>query len=120
MTTNPNADGRTTTASGLQYLVLQEGTGAKPTLSSSVTVHYTGTLTDGTVFDSSVARGESITFPLRNVIAGWQEGLQLMPVGAKCRFWIPSALAYGTRGAGGVIPPNADLIFDVELLGVSG
>ena len=121
MANNANGEGVITTASGLQYQVLQEGTGPHPTTSDSVTVHYTGTLLDGTVFDSSVERGQPISFPLQGVIAGWTEGLQLMPVGAKFRFWIPPELAYGTRGAGnGVIPPNATLIFDVELLGIGG
>lgn len=121
MANNANGEGVITTASGLQYQVLQEGTGPHPTASDSVTVHYTGTLLDGTEFDSSVSRGQPISFPLQGVIAGWTEGLQLMPVGAKFRFWIPPELAYGTRGAGnGVIPPNATLIFDVELLGIGG
>ena len=121
MATNANGEGVITTASGLQYQVLQEGTGPHPTASDSVTVHYTGTLLNGTEFDSSVSRGQPISFPLQGVIAGWTEGLQLMPVGAKFRFWIPPELAYGTRGAGnGVIPPNATLIFDVELLGIGG
>jgi len=121
MANNANAEGVVTTASGLQYQVLQEGTGPHPTASDTVTVHYTGTLLDGTVFDSSVERGQPISFPLQGVIAGWTEGVQLMPVGSKFRFWIPPELAYGTRGAGnGVIPPNATLIFDVELLGIEG
>lgn len=121
MANNANAEGVITTASGLQYQVLQEGTGPHPTASDTVTVHYTGTLLDGTVFDSSVSRGQPISFPLQGVIAGWTEGLQLMNVGSKFRFWIPPELAYGTRGAGnGVIPPNATLIFDVELLGIGG
>jgi len=121
MASNANTEGVVTTASGLQYQVLQEGTGPHPTASDTVTVHYTGTLLDGTVFDSSVERGQPISFPLQGVIAGWTEGVQLMPVGSKFRFWIPPELAYGTRGAGnGVIPPNATLIFDVELLGIEG
>lgn len=118
MEQNRNAAGVVTTDSGLQYQVLQEGTGPRPTLNDTVTVHYTGTLLDGTVFDSSVERGEPISFPLQGVILGWQEGVQLMPVGSKFRFWIPPELGYGARGAGGVIPPNATLIFDVELLGI--
>ncbi len=118
MEQNRNAAGVVTTDSGLQYQVLQEGTGPRPTINDTVTVHYTGTLLDGTVFDSSVERGEPISFPLQGVIQGWQEGLQLMPVGSKFRFWIPPELGYGARGAGGVIPPNATLIFDVELLGI--
>lgn len=118
MEQNRNAAGVVTTDSGLQYQVLQEGTGPRPTINDTVTVHYTGTLLDGTVFDSSVERGEPISFPLQGVILGWQEGVQLMPVGSKFRFWIPPELGYGARGAGGVIPPNATLIFDVELLGI--
>ena len=110
----------TTTASGLQYEVLTKGSGAGPMPKSTdtVEVHYHGTLIDGTVFDSSVERGESISFPLNGVIAGWTEGLQLMHVGDKYRFFIPSDLAYGESGAGGIIGPNATLIFDVELLGI--
>ena len=107
-----------TTESGLQYEVLTEGKGAKPTASDKVTVHYTGKLIDGTVFDSSVERGEPATFPLNGVIAGWTEGLQLMGEGSKFRFFIPYHLAYGERGAGASIPPYAALIFDVELLEV--
>ncbi|CCG53856.1 Probable peptidyl-prolyl cis-trans isomerase precursor PpiB [Flavobacterium indicum GPTSA100-9 = DSM 17447] len=109
----------TTTASGLKYIVLQEGTGAQPTATSNVKVHYTGMLLDGKVFDSSVQRGEPISFGLNQVIKGWTEGVQLMKEGAKYKFLIPSNLAYGERGAGGVIPPNADLIFEVELLGIN-
>lgn len=120
MADNQNAEGVITTASGLQYQVLQEGTGPHPTASDTVTVHYTGTLLDGTVFDSSVERGQPISFPLQGVIPGWTEGVQLMSVGSKFRFWIPPELAYGTRGSGNVIPPNATLIFDVELLGIGG
>lgn len=107
-----------TTASGLQYEVLQEGTGAQPTSGDQVTVHYTGKLIDGTVFDSSVERGEPATFGVTQVIPGWVEALQLMKEGAKWRLFIPSALAYGPNGAGGVIGPNATLIFDVELIKV--
>ncbi|HYO89879.1 MAG TPA: FKBP-type peptidyl-prolyl cis-trans isomerase, partial [Candidatus Limnocylindrales bacterium] len=117
MAANQNAEGVTTTDSGLQYQVLQEGAGPRPTISDTVTIHYTGTLVDGTVFDSSEG-GDPLTYPLAQFIPGWQEGLQLMPVGSKFRFWIPSELAYGTSGAGNVIPPNAALIFDVELLGI--
>ena len=109
-----------TTASGLQYEVLTEGTGPKPTAADTVTVHYVGQLLDGTVFDSSVARGQPATFPLGQVIPGWTEGVALMPTGSKYRFTIPPALGYGARGAGDVIPPNAVLVFDVELLGIQG
>ena len=106
-----------TTASGLQYEVLTKGTGAKnPEATDTVTVHYAGTTLDGKEFDSSYKRGEPTSFPLNRVIAGWTEGLQLMTEGAKYRFYIPSDLAYGTRGAGRDIQANAALIFDVELL----
>ena len=104
------------TASGLQYMVLQEGKGEHPTATSKVTVHYTGKLLDGTVFDSSVERGEPITFGLNQVIRGWTEGLQLMTPGSKYRLFIPYNLAYGENGAGGMIPGGATLIFDVELI----
>ncbi len=103
------------TTSGLQYKVVKEGTGNHPSLESEVTVHYHGTLIDGTVFDSSVQRGEPISFPLSNVIKGWQEGVQLMKPGAKYIFYIPSDLAYGDRAAGS-IPPGSTLIFEVELI----
>lgn len=106
----------TTTASGLQYEVLQAGEGAQPLATDEVTVHYTGKLLDGTVFDSSVDRGEPATFPLNRVIRGWTEGVQLMKVGAKYRFYIPSDLAYGDQGAGADIKPGSTLIFDVELI----
>lgn len=109
-----------TTASGLQYEVLEEGTGAQPTASDQVKVHYTGKLIDGTVFDSSVERGEPATFGVTQVIPGWVEALQLMKAGSKWRLFIPSNLAYGPNGAGGVIGPDATLIFDVELLEVIG
>ncbi len=115
---NGKKEGVTTTASGLQYEVLTMGDGAKPKASDMVTVHYEGMLTDGTVFDSSVERGEPASFPLNGVIRGWTEGLQLMPVGSKFRFTIPSELGYGDRGAGNVIPGGAVLVFDVELLGI--
>jgi FKBP-type peptidyl-prolyl cis-trans isomerase len=114
---NKDKKGVTTTASGLQYEVLKAGKGAKPTLQSKVKVHYHGTLIDGTVFDSSVDRGQPIEFPLTNVIQGWQEGVQLMPLGAKYRFYIPHEIAYGAQGQG-KIPAFAALIFDVELLGI--
>jgi FKBP-type peptidyl-prolyl cis-trans isomerase FklB len=102
--------------SGLQYVVLAEGSGAKATAKNQVKVHYTGTLIDGTVFDSSVSRGEPATFGVTQVIAGWVEGLQLMSKGAKYKFFIPSNLAYGAQGAGKVIGPHATLVFEVELL----
>ena len=102
--------------SGLQYKVLTQGTGAKPTAASTVTVHYVGTLIDGTEFDSSRKRGEPATFPVTGVIAGWTEALQLMPVGSKWKLVIPASLAYGEQGSGPVIGPNAVLIFEVELL----
>ncbi len=108
----------TTTASGLQYEVLTEGSGASPKATDTVEVNYRGTTIDGTEFDSSYKRGESISFPLNGVIAGWTEGLQLMKEGAKYRFTIPSELAYGKRGAGGAIGPDETLIFDVELIKV--
>jgi len=105
------------TASGLQYEVLVEGTGPKPSSSNSrVTTHYTGTTIDGKVFDSSVNRGQPLSFGLNQVISGWTEGLQLMPVGSKYKFFIPYEMAYGERGAGGAIPGGAALIFEVELL----
>jgi peptidylprolyl isomerase len=112
---NSKKDGVKTTASGLQYEVLQSGNGeSHPTASSTVRVHYHGTLIDGTVFDSSVERGETISFPLNRVIPGWTEGVQLMKVGDKFRFFIPSNLGYGSRSAG-KIPAGSTLIFDVEL-----
>ena len=106
------------TASGLQYVVEKEGEGAQPTAEDEVTVHYTGKLLDGTVFDSSVNRGEPATFPLNRVIPGWTEGVQLMKEGAKYTFFIPSDLAYGAQGVPNVIPPHSTLIFDVELIKV--
>lgn len=107
-----------TTASGLQYVVEKEGSGAQPTAEDEVTVHYTGKLLNGQVFDSSVNRGEPATFPLNRVIPGWTEGLQLMKAGGKAVFYIPSALAYGSAGAPPMIGPDADLIFTVELISV--
>ncbi len=116
---NSTADGVQTTASGLQYKVLEAGTGtAHPSASDRVKVHYHGSLIDGTVFDSSVDRGEPISFGLNQVIAGWTEGLQLMVEGEKTRLFIPSELGYGNRGAG-KIKPGSTLIFDVELLGIN-
>lgn len=115
---NGKRDGVKTTASGLQYEVLTEGTGASPKATDTVEVHYRGTLIDGKEFDSSYKRGETIQFPLNGVIPGWTEGVQLMKEGAKYRFFIPSKLAYGSRGAGGVIGPDETLIFDVELIKV--
>ena len=106
-----------TTESGLQYEVLVEGKGAKPTKDQSVEVHYHGTLIDGTVFDSSVARGETISFPVTGVIPGWVEALQLMPVGSKWKLTIPADLAYGNR-AQGAIPAGSVLVFEVELISV--
>jgi peptidyl-prolyl cis-trans isomerase A (cyclophilin A) len=109
----------TTTESGLKYIVLQQGTGNKPVATSNVKVHYTGMLLEGKVFDSSVQRGEPIDFGLNQVIKGWTEGVQLIQEGSKYKFYIPSQLAYGERGAGGVIPPNTDLIFEVELIKIN-
>ena len=115
---NAKREGVKVTASGLQYEVLEPSLGQKPTATDTVRVHYEGSLIDGTVFDSSYRRGESISFPLNGVIKGWTEGLQLMSVGSKYKFFIPYQLAYGERGAGASIPPYAALIFTVELLGI--
>lgn len=115
---NAKKDGIQVTPSGLQYEVLRDGTGPKPAASSTVEVHYEGRLTNGKVFDSSYQRNETISFPLNRVIPGWTEGLQMMPTGAKYRLYIPSELGYGARGAGADIPPNATLIFDVELISI--
>ena len=115
---NAKREGVKVTESGLQYEVLEATLGQKPKATDSVRVHYEGTLIDGTVFDSSYKRGESIAFPLNGVIKGWTEGLQLMSVGSKYKFFIPYQLAYGERGAGASIPPYAALIFTVELLGI--
>ncbi len=113
------AENVTRLASGLLYEVLQEGTGARPGLNDTVTTHYHGTLIDGTVFDSSVNRGQPASFPVNGVIAGWTEALQLMPIGSKWKLVIPPELAYGERGAGNSIPPHATLIFEVELLSIA-
>ena len=115
---NAQKEGVVTTESGLQYMVLTEGSGKHPVATDRVKCHYEGRLIDGTVFDSSYRRGEPATFPLNGVIAGWTEGLQLMGEGAKFRFFIPYNLAYGARGAGESIPPYAALVFDVELIEV--
>lgn len=115
---NKKREGVQVTESGLQYEVLEATIGQKPKATDSVKVHYEGTLIDGTIFDSSYKRGESISFPLNGVIKGWTEGLQLMSVGSKYKFFIPYQLAYGERGAGQQIPPYAALIFTVELLGI--
>ncbi|MGQ0287108.1 FKBP-type peptidyl-prolyl cis-trans isomerase [Pasteurellaceae bacterium 22721_9_1] len=115
---NAKKDNVKVTESGLQYEVLVEGNGAKPTKQDKVRVHYTGTLTDGTTFDSSVVRGVPAEFPVSGVIAGWTEALQLMPVGSKWRLTIPHNLAYGERGAGASIPPFSVLVFEVELLDI--
>lgn len=116
---NKGKEGVNTLPSGLQYQVLQEGSGKSPAASDRVTTHYHGTLIDGTVFDSSYERGQPATFPVNGVIAGWTEALQLMQEGAKWRLFIPSDLAYGSQGAGDVIGPNTTLIFDVELISVN-
>jgi FKBP-type peptidyl-prolyl cis-trans isomerase FklB len=116
---NKQRPGVTSLPSGLQYEVITEGSGIKPGARSNVTCHYHGSLIDGTVFDSSVKRGQPATFPLNRVISGWTEGLQLMGVGSKWRFFIPPNLAYGDRQTGSDIGPNSTLIFEVELLGVS-
>lgn len=113
---NASRKGVVTLPSGLQYEIMKEGNGAKPKASDTVLCHYHGTLVDGTVFDSSVRRGQPAAFPVNGVIAGWVEALQLMPVGSKWKLFIPYNLAYGTRGAGESIPPYAALIFEVELL----
>lgn len=118
MAENRTKQGIMTTASGLQYEVVRDGDGDKPQSTDTVTVHYKGQLSDGTVFDSSYDRGEPATFPLDRVIEGWIEGLQLMPEGAHYRFYIPYQLGYGERGAGQDIPPYSPLVFDVELLAV--
>lgn len=115
---NKNKEGVVTTPSGLQYEVLQEGSGAKPKATDKVKCHYHGTLADGTVFDSSVQRGQPASFPLNMVIKGWTEALQLMSVGSKYRLFLHPSLAYGNKQTGAVIGPNSTLIFDVELLDI--
>ncbi|MFC0679264.1 FKBP-type peptidyl-prolyl cis-trans isomerase [Lysobacter korlensis] len=117
---NAKKPGVQTTASGLQYQVLSEGTGPKPKATDAVRAHYKGMLLDGKVFDSSYERGEPATFVLPQMVPGWQEGIPLMNVGSKYRFWIPSKLGYGEQGTpGGPIPPNATLVFEVELLDIA-
>ena len=115
---NAKKDGVKTTASGLQYLVMKSGTGATPKATDTVKVHYHGTLINGTVFDSSVQRGEPISFQVTGVIPGWVEALQLMKVGDKWKLFIPAKLAYGEQSPSPAIPPNSVLIFEVELLGI--
>ncbi len=115
---NIKRDEVTATQSGLQYEVIEAGSGAKPTAADTVEVHYRGTFIDGNEFDSSYKRGQTIEFPLRGVIPGWTEGVQLMSIGAKYRFFIPFHLAYGERGMPGAIPPHSTLIFDVELVSI--
>ncbi|MCA9399815.1 MAG: FKBP-type peptidyl-prolyl cis-trans isomerase, partial [Candidatus Omnitrophica bacterium] len=115
---NKEKEGVKTTESGLQYLVLSEGDGPTPTAASRVKVHYSGTLIDGTEFDSSYKRGQPAVFPVGAVIKGWTEALQMMKVGSKYKLFIPSNLAYGKQGAGAIVGPNAVLIFEVELLGI--
>lgn len=116
---NGKKEGVKTTESGLQYEVVTDAQGAKPKKEDKVTVHYKGTLVSGVEFDSSYSRNQPVTFPLANVIPGWTEGLQLMPVGSKYKFYIPSSLGYGERGAGAKIGPNATLIFEVELIAIA-
>lgn len=115
---NKDKEGVITTDSGLQYMVLEEGEGPKPNAEDRVTVHYKGTLLDGSEFDSSYSRGQPATFPVNGVIQGWQEAIPLMSVGAKYKLWIPPELAYGATGQGPVIGPNQTLVFEVELIGI--
>jgi FKBP-type peptidyl-prolyl cis-trans isomerase FklB len=116
---NAKKDGVVSLPSGLQYKILKQGEGKKPALDDSVECHYRGTLLDGTEFDSSYSQAKPMIFPLKGVIKGWQEALQLMPVGSKWQLFVPPQLAYGDRGAGSVIGPNATLIFEVELLSIA-
>ncbi|MBD2857369.1 FKBP-type peptidyl-prolyl cis-trans isomerase [Spongiibacter sp. KMU-158] len=118
MAQNAKVEGVVTTESGLQYQVITEGTGAKPTAEDTVEVNYEGKLLDGTIFDSSYKRGQSVSFPVGGVIPGWTEALQLMTVGSKWKLFIPPELAYGAGGAGQMIGPNAALVFDVELISI--
>jgi FKBP-type peptidyl-prolyl cis-trans isomerase FkpA len=118
LTANASKPGVHTTSSGLQYKVITEGHGKSPKATDTVLVHYRGTTIDGTEFDSSYKRNEPISFPLNGVIPGWTEGVQLMKEGGKIQLFIPSNLAYGSRGAGGVIAPDSTLVFDIELLKV--
>jgi len=113
---NKTKEGVTVTESGLQYEIIEEGEGPMPTLQDNVTTHYHGTLIDGTVFDSSVDRGEPVSFPVSGVISGWTEALQMMKVGSKWKLYVPSDLAYGERGSGPKIKPNSALIFEVQLI----
>ncbi|BCV35531.1 MULTISPECIES: FKBP-type peptidyl-prolyl cis-trans isomerase [Shewanella] len=115
---NAKREGVVTTESGLQYEIINEGSGEKPSYDSNVRTHYHGTFIDGKVFDSSVTRGQPAEFPVSGVIAGWTEALQLMPVGAKYKLYVPHHLAYGERGAGAAIPPYSTLVFEVELLDI--
>ena len=118
LATNKEKPGVVELPSGLQYEILKEGDGAKPSATQTVTCHYHGTLIDGRIFDSSVQRGQPASFPLNRVISGWTEALQLMPVGSKWRLYLPPNLAYGDRQVSAEIGPNSTLIFDVELLGI--
>lgn len=115
---NKTKEGVVATPSGLQYKIITAGTGPKPALTDTVTTHYRGTLVDGTEFDSSYKRNEPVSFPVNGVIKGWTEALQMMPVGSKWQLFIPPDLAYGPKGAGGVIGPNETLIFEVELISI--
>jgi len=119
LATNTKREGVVTLDSGLQYEIMKAGDGVKPTATDNVTTHYHGTLLDGTVFDSSVTRGQPASFPVNGVIQGWQEALQLMPLGSKWRLFVPHQLAYGERGAGSTIMPYSTLIFEVELLKIN-